>query len=98
MHSKGQNGGITLSIPKPSRPQVWCTGCMIEGNHVSKCPRMNGGVTPPGVLFNGRQSVTIVYVTIRKPFHSTSHPTYMDPPSSSPNDYCDICKSFGISL
>jgi hypothetical protein len=32
-----------LAIPKIGRPQVWYTGCHMEGHHVSECPRFRGG-------------------------------------------------------
>nr|QHR87180.1 hypothetical protein Q903MT_gene1189 [Picea sitchensis] len=31
-----------LAIPKIGRPQVWYTGCHMEGHHVSECPRFRG--------------------------------------------------------
>jgi hypothetical protein len=31
-----------LTLPKTGRPQVWCTGCYIEGHLVTECPRLRG--------------------------------------------------------
>jgi hypothetical protein len=35
-----------LKIPRSERPQVWFTGCYMEGNMANECPQLRG-MGPP---------------------------------------------------
>jgi hypothetical protein len=39
-----------LMIPRPGRPQVWCTRCYTEGHLVNECPRMRGMGPPQNLM------------------------------------------------
>jgi hypothetical protein len=54
-----------LTLLKPVRPQVWCTGCYTEGHLETECPWIRGMGHPPTGPMGG-----VVQVSKTPPFHA----------------------------
>jgi hypothetical protein len=81
-----------MMIPRPGRPQVWCTGCYMKGYLENECPR-GRGLGPPQNLMVTPPMPTgeVAQVLKNSPFH---HPTpyhaFLGGQVAPTTEYCEI--------
>ena len=81
-----------------TRPNVWCTHCLMEGHVVTECPWLRGqNVGTSGIGAQGAPPlggfVQIKTQGLYPPQHQyTGFPTQQSPTT---NEYCEICKNMG---
>jgi hypothetical protein len=62
-----------LTIPRLGRPQVWYTGCYMEGHLANECSRMRGLGPPQNMIVTPSGPMGgVVQVSMNSSFH---HPT-----------------------
>jgi hypothetical protein len=83
-----------LTIPKPRRPQVWCTRFYMEGHLLNECPRIWGLGSPQSLTITPPGPTRGISQVSNSPFH---HPTpyhaFPGGQAATTTKYCDICQT-----
>lgn len=87
-----------LAISKVVKPQVWCTGCHMEGHHILECPRFRGAgpsnllIEPPPV----RPTGGVAQVATSTPFHGpVQYHAFPNNQALLTNEYYEIFRTHG---
>jgi hypothetical protein len=87
-----------LTIPRESRPQVWCIGFYTEGHTMMECPRLRGA-GPPSTTHGTSTNRTIwrsCTSSTTTPFHGlVQYHAFPNHQGNQNNDYCEIFRSHG---
>jgi hypothetical protein len=99
---QGQISALTekiqeLTIPRPGRPQVWCTIFYREGHLTNECPRMRGMGPPHNPMGpSPRPTGGVAQVLVTPPFHApVLFHAFPKNQTSQPVEYCEICRTPG---
>jgi hypothetical protein len=86
-----------LTIPRPGRPQIWCTRCYTEGHLVNEFLCMRGMVPPHNLM--GPYPVPmggVAKVYLNPPFHALGiYHTFPVTQTSHPTENCKIFQTHG---
>jgi hypothetical protein len=82
-----------MTIPRPRRPHVWCTGCYTKGHIVNKCPQMKGMGPPQNPMGPPpRPTGGVAQVVVNLPFHNlTPYHAFPGGQATPTAGYCEIC-------
>lgn len=86
-----------LTIPRPGWPQVWCTGCYMEGHLVNGCPWIRGLIFPQSLNVTPLGPIgEVVQVSTNSPFHHpTPYHTFPGFQATPTVEYCEIFRTLG---
>jgi hypothetical protein len=81
-----------LTILRPGRPHVWCTGCYTKGHMTKKIPRMRGMVPPQNLMGPSPEPMRgIEQVSVNLPFHTpTPYHDFLGNQAAPSVEYCEI--------
>ena len=87
-----------LQPVRPTRPNVWCTHCLVEGHVATECPRLRGAGAGPSVaaIQGGPPPGSGVAMNPQGVYQpQQTYAGFPPQPGSSTTEYCEICRMLG---